>query len=288
LESELSGGARRLRRIKQEIETRGLMLQPALAQARRELAQTRKDLAVAGKHGSAAPIVAALIISFIIGLAIKPNFPSLLPSGPISRTDPEAAADWESAEKASRLYTEGEQLSLDQRFEKAVVAFQEAVRINPKRGDAYEKLGYALYRLKRYEESLEASEKAIGLSSNFGPYYNSGLAYMELGRWDKAKISFELAVTNIRYSWEERHTLAYYYLGRSEARLGEATQSIELLEAILKGDPGLAVKRLELASLYLWVGKREAARAQYKMVKEINPALADELLKLIKKRGKPA
>src|SRR5262249_33707357 len=171
LESELNGGARRLRRMKQEIEARGRMLQPALAQAHKELAQTKKDLAGAGKHASAAPILAALIISFIIGLAIKPKFPPPQTSGPISTADREASADWESAEKASRLYTEGAQLSLEQRFEKAVVAFQEAVRIDPKRGDAYEKLGYALYRLKRYEESLEASEKALGLRENFGPYY---------------------------------------------------------------------------------------------------------------------
>jgi DNA-binding helix-hairpin-helix protein with protein kinase domain/Tfp pilus assembly protein PilF len=288
LETELSGGARRLRRMKQEIEARERMLQPALTQARRELAQAEKDLAVAGKHGSTAPILAALIISFIIGLAIKQNFQPPPTGIPISSTNRGAAVDWESAEKASRLYTEGAQLSLEQRFEKAVVAFQEAVRNDPKRGDAYEKLGYALYRLKRYEESLEASEKAIGLSENFGPYYNSGLAYMELGRWDRAKLVFESAVTHIRYSWEERYTLAYYYLGRSRARLGEARQSIEWLEAVLKVDPGLTVNRLELGSLYLWVGKRDAARAQYKILKDSNPALAEELLKLIKKRGKPA
>jgi tetratricopeptide (TPR) repeat protein len=111
---------------------------------------------------------------------------------------------------------------------------------------------------------------------------------MELGRWDRAKMAFEFAVTNIRYSWEERYTLAYYYLGRSKARLGEARQSIELLEANLKGDPGLTVKRLELGSLYLWDGKREAARAQYKILKDSNPALAVELIKLIMKHGKPA
>jgi DNA-binding helix-hairpin-helix protein with protein kinase domain/Tfp pilus assembly protein PilF len=281
LESELSGGARRLRRMKQEIEARGRMLQPALSQAHRELAQAKKDLAVAGKHSSTAPILAAVIISFIIGLAIKTNTKRLPLPGPIPSTVHEAAADWESAEKASRLYREGAQLLLEQRFEKAVVALQEVVRIDPKHSDAYEKLGYALYRLKRYDESLEASEKAIGLRGNFGPYYNSGLAYMELGRLERAKMSFESAVTNIRYSWEERYTLAYYYLGSSKARLGEATQSIELLEAILKGDPGLTVKRLELASLYLWVGKREAARAQYKILKDSNPALAEELSKLI-------
>jgi len=56
----------------------------------------------------------------------------------------------------------------------------------------------------------------------------------------------------------------------------------------LKGDPELMVKRLELGSLYLWVGKLEAARAQYKILNDSNPALLKELFKLIMKHGKPA
>jgi len=35
----------------------------------------------------------------------------------------------------------------------------------------------------------------------------------------------------------------------------------------------------------LWVGKREAARAQYRILKDSDPVLAEELLKLIKKHG---
>ena len=52
LESELSGGAHYLRRVKEEIETVRQKLQPALTRANQELAQARKDMEVAGKRNS--------------------------------------------------------------------------------------------------------------------------------------------------------------------------------------------------------------------------------------------
>src|SRR5215470_15217573 len=76
LEHELGGGAHYLRCVKQEIETNRRKLQPALAKARRELAQAKKDLEVAGKRNSFIPILATLIIAFIIGLAISSSHES--------------------------------------------------------------------------------------------------------------------------------------------------------------------------------------------------------------------
>ena len=60
------------------------------------------------------------------------------------------------------------------------------------------------------------------------------------------------------------------------------------LEDILKYNPRETLKRLQLGCLYLWVGNREAARAQYNILKDSDPSLAKELLKLIEKHGKPA
>src|SRR5262249_62238538 len=103
---------------------------------------------------------------------------------------PPPPANPRSMEKASSLYLKGELDSKEEKFDEAILAFQEAVRIDPNSYDAYVKLGYALYRRQRYQESAEASEKAIKLRKGFEPYYNSGLAYMELGRWDEAKTAF--------------------------------------------------------------------------------------------------
>ncbi len=71
LESELSGGAYYLRRVKQEIETSRQKLQPLLTRARQELARAKKDLEVAGERNSPVLILAALIIAFFIGWVIR-------------------------------------------------------------------------------------------------------------------------------------------------------------------------------------------------------------------------
>ncbi|HKQ90469.1 MAG TPA: hypothetical protein VJZ77_07290 [Blastocatellia bacterium] len=71
LEIELSGGARHLRHLKRQIENDKLKLQHELEQSRQEIAQAEKDLAVASKHHLVALIMAALIITFISGLAMR-------------------------------------------------------------------------------------------------------------------------------------------------------------------------------------------------------------------------
>jgi DNA-binding helix-hairpin-helix protein with protein kinase domain len=71
LESELSGGAHYLRRVKQEIETSRQKLQPLLTKARQELARAKKDLEVAGERNSPVLILAALIVAFFIGSVIR-------------------------------------------------------------------------------------------------------------------------------------------------------------------------------------------------------------------------
>src|SRR5262249_36121236 len=160
-ESELIEGARHLRYLKQEIEAGRRRLQPALAQARQALAQAEMDLEVASKGSPVALTLIAMIVTLIIGLAGKSLNDTPRLREPVSGTAREAPAERQSTEKASALSIEGERLSKEERFEEAVETLREAVRIDPKCGAAYKHLGYALYRLKRYEESVEASEKAI-------------------------------------------------------------------------------------------------------------------------------
>jgi len=301
LEIELSEGARHLRQMKREIETNTQRLHPALAQARLELSQAEVDLEVASKRSPVALILSALIFALLIALLAKPSNNTPLSAEPVSapgREAPPPPAPPMAMENASMFYIKGERLSKIERFDEAILEFQEAVIVDPNFYDAYVKLGYALYRRQRYQESVEASEKAIKLRKGFEPYYNSGLAYMELGRWDKANAAF-YGVDEVLFfgahpisinSWEERYTLAFYYMARSQAQLGEAENVIWILEAgrrVYNQKSLWALRPLRLGSLYLWIGKREAAIAQYRILKKKNSKLAAELLKLIKKRPKP-
>src|SRR6266508_3548514 len=256
LESELSGGAHYLSRVKQEIETSRLKLQPALTKARQEVAQAEKDLEVAGKRNSPAMILTALFISWATHAFRQVQYDygtQNLPGKPplAYRSDHDALAEQNQHERspeALKFYREGLYLSRAKKFAGAAYYFQKAVEIDSDFYEAYEELGYALYRLGRYEASINASRQVTISQSYFTPYY---------------------------------------YRGLSLASLGAAETFIATLEENLEVSPP-SIGRFELATLYLGSGKNKDARAQYKILKDIDPTLAEELLKLMKKYSKPA
>src|SRR5262249_2513289 len=151
LESELSGGAHYLRRMKQEIETRQEQLRPALTEAHRKLAQAQKDMQVARKRNSAGLIITTLIIAFFFGMANHPRHSEPIPAAtPIVETTgsensgsqppptslgsdpvPETLTDQETIE-AKKFYHEGERFLKKGQFARAVVAFRSAIIIDPK------------------------------------------------------------------------------------------------------------------------------------------------------------
>jgi tetratricopeptide (TPR) repeat protein len=301
LESELSVGAGYLRRVKQDIETSRQKLGPALARARWELDQAEKDLEFAGKRNSPALILTALIIAFSVGWTIKPR-PLVLPysashndpgkTNPYNSPDRPGSAGQnvqERSQEALRFYHEGLDLSRAKKFSGAAKTFQKAVEIDAQFYEAYEELGYALYRLRRYEQSVNASRQATMFRNYFTPYYNMGLAFIAQKDWRGANYAFDRAITHGKQSsWNENYYDAYYYRGLSLARLGEAKNAIEKLENMLKINPEMTIWRFELATLYLGSGEYKNARAQFRILNDVDPALAYELLKLIKKHSKPA
>ncbi len=302
LERELSSGAFYLRRLKQEIEESRQKLQPALVDARQALAQSEKDLEIVckKKRSKLAPI--ALFMAFLIGSAIEPH--KLQPVKQTSRFKPEVVEPFKPSaeskqpgsssvygyklikEEAMRRYKEGAKLSQQGRFKAAVASLQEAVQLDPELKAAHEELGYVLYRVGEYDQSIQASKAAIQLHSDFRPHYNLGLVYLALKSWSEAGQSFAKAVEFCTTDkWEESHTDAYYNLGMSLTRLGMVENAIGALENTLNGYPDMAYLRFELANLYLWVDRQGAAMTQYKKLKTQNKVLAKELSKLIKRHG---
>jgi DNA-binding helix-hairpin-helix protein with protein kinase domain len=282
LEHELSGGAYYLRQVKREIEDRRQELQPRLQEARQSLAQAERDWEEAIKRNRVIPLVVVLIIAFFFGSVWQPwsarrDRPERARSGIV-------AEERERTERALELYQQGTQLSREGKFEEAVPLFERAVEINSRLNAAYEELGYALYRLGRYEECVAASQAAIRLINDFGPYYNLGLAYVAQEKWAEADEALTNAVVfRDRDSWRESYSQAYYYLGLSQTRMGKVEAAIETLEIVLNDSPDLTAERFELANLYLWVGKRRAAMAQLEILKKSDLSLAQELIKLMRK-----
>ncbi|MBO0857210.1 MAG: hypothetical protein J2P21_01895 [Chloracidobacterium sp.] len=303
LETELSEGARILRNIKHEIETRQEKLRPTLLQARQELVQAETDMSFASKRDSAWLIITALIIASFFGLLLNLSNnssvenirrnnprdqipPAIVPPALSSEPKHGVSADLETTQKAFKIYQEGVGLLEQNQFATAAVAFQNVTALNPNFSGAYEGLSYALLRMKKYDESAEASKAAIKLSPAFAPYYYLGLAQYARGNWAEAIVSLQYSVELRDTShWKDEYTDAYYYLGLSLAKTKEIYMKIQSLEADA-GYLDVPINRFKLAIFYLCAGQPKLAKDQYRLLKNADPALAKEFEKLMKKHGK--
>jgi len=89
------------------------------------------------------------------------------------------------------------------KYEEAVQAFNEALKIDKSDAKIYNNLGMALAKLGRYEWAMEAFKKG---GDTAAAYNNMGFVYLQMGERDKAIRSFEKAI-------ESRPT---FYLKASE------------------------------------------------------------------------
>src|SRR5262249_17736272 len=102
--------------------------------------------------------------------------------------------------------------------------------------------------------------------------------------WKGAETALDYAIYYCdKNLWENNYTTAYDYLAHSRAKLGRAQKQIDDLKARLENPPRLPVDRFELATLYLWTGNPRAAIAQYNLLKNTDPSLANALNDLLKK-----
>ena len=91
---------------------------------------------------------------------------------------PEISENMQSHEKGRDYYLEGLALGREGRHEEALLAFSEALSIDPNRVLAWVGKGFTLGKLGRYEEEIECCEKAISLDPNCVDAWNfKGFAF---------------------------------------------------------------------------------------------------------------
>src|SRR5207302_1518435 len=89
---------------------------------------------------------------------------------------------------------EGALLFSSARYEEALVAYEEAIRLDHSNALAYSGKGAILYTFKRYEEALTAYEQAIRLAPNEITYNSKGNILNQLKRYDEALVAYEQAI----------------------------------------------------------------------------------------------
>lgn len=131
------------------------------------------------------------------------------------------------------------------RWQKAIVAFSDAIAINPNHAVAHFGLGVTYSRLENWGEALTYFKKTIELSPTFAQgYLGLGITY------------------NI---------------------LGFSVEAIKALKKAVRINPRFAQARHALALCYLRNGDRASALEEYEILRGLDPDLADQLILLINK-----
>lgn len=111
-------------------------------------------------------------------------------------------------------HREGNNLYELDRFEEALVAYEQAIRLDPENSTYHDDRGDALAGLERHEEALTAYEEAIRLDPDNPAYYNDkGDALYNLKRYEEALTAYEEAIRlkpgNSTYQINKTTVLSY-------------------------------------------------------------------------------
>lgn len=197
------------------------------------------------------------------------------------------------------------------RHAEALKASRQALRLKPDWAEAYVNMGASLYALSQFRDAAEAYKQAIKLDQyNADAQYALGLTLGKLGRADEELLAYKRTIglkpdhtgalerLGQGYFKQKRFTEAlstfdqlrilkandvkvYNYLGETYIeldRLDEAGQTLQQAISI-NGDFGKA--RYNLGRVYLKQGNRDAAVAQYNLLKDAESDWADKLYVLI-------
>jgi tetratricopeptide (TPR) repeat protein len=151
--------------------------------------------------------------------------------------------------------------SLEHDRQKAYVAFQKAVQLDPQNKEARYGLGHLLvYQGKLHQAEAEFRE-AIKIDGNYSEahtYLGQVLVYEE--HWPEAIAEFRHALSNPLYSTPD---LARFHLGKALAHEGDYQGAMEALEdALVVNPPNVppAMLQLELGKVYYKLGFERRAK----------------------------
>ena len=106
--------------------------------------------------------------------------------------------------------------------EEAIIAFKQAISIDPNYTYPFNGLGNALINLGKNEEAVIACKQAISMDPNYTYAYNRlGNALNNLGRYEEAIIAYQQAI-----SIDPNSTYAYNWLGNTLNNLGRYSEAI--------------------------------------------------------------
>lgn len=180
---------------------------------------------------------------------------------------------------AQAQYNLGVALADQGKNQEALVHFGKALGKEPADSDAHNNLGVALARQGKRKEALIEFARALEIDPNFAEAHcNMGSSLTELGEMDEAIVHFQKAL-RIRPDYP----MARYNLGNALFRQGKMQEAIAQYTEAVRSKPNFSEAHFSLSLAYWMTGNRESALEEYKILKTINPDLANALSQKILK-----
>ena len=190
------------------------------------------------------------------------------------------SGDWSAAQSAflelSKTYTESPFIlmvlgninySIGQ-LDRAVELYNESIRLDPKYGIAYYKLGVCYYRMGRLDEALRAFSKVMELKSQSHAMasYFVGLIHFFMGNDDKAEEGFSA----FRKTSPES-MIANYYLAQIKIKRKKHEDALGLLGELAEATPQFAEVHYLLGVAHHGVHNNSEAIKSLQRALEMNP-----------------
>ena len=157
------------------------------------------------------------------------------------------------------------------KFEKAIDACNEALKIDPNLAWTYVTRGIAYGRSSQYDKAIEDFNEAIELDPpDADPYTNRGIAYAKLNQHERAIEDYSKAI-----ELNPNLVDAYTHRGIAYAELNKYERAIEDYNKAIELNPNLAEAYYNRGNVYVELNKYERAIEDYNKAIELNPNLAE-------------
>lgn len=197
-------------------------------------------------------VIGALALLFSIGiifsrLLMSNNVPILTETASPPTTITMSSTDQQTS---SEYWVMGQEFYNSGDYDQALIAYTEAINLNPELAYIYNSRGWTYHLLKQYELAITDYDKAIGLDPDFTYAYNNrGWAYQILEEYDKAIKDFDQAISlspNYVDAYNNRGQ-AYHEMGNYEEAIVNFNTAIELSPetANLYNNRGNSYRRLQ-------------------------------------------
>ena len=154
-----------------------------------------------------------------------------------------------------------------ERYEEAITAYDQAIRLDPGDALSYHGKGDVLNELERYEEAITAYDQVIRLDPNFvNAYHGKGRTLCNLGYYEEALITCDQVIR-----LDTNNALAYSNKGMALYKLERYEEAITAYDQAIRLDPGDALSYHGKGDVLDELERYEEAITAYDQVIRLDP-----------------